>query len=627
MADLLSNALSSLVSHQRALATTSHNIANAGTEGYSRQEVEFAAQNGTSIGGLTIGSGVKVAEIRRMYDQFAIAQLRAATASSGQLETQHQLATKLDNNLADPDLGLNAFLSQFYNSLQDVANEPASLSARQLLLAEAQTLGNRFGDLSFQIDQLDVEVANRVDAAVIEINDLSNQIADINALISETSRVSGGNSDLLDQRDQAILKLAELVNVTTAEQDDGSINVFIGRGDALVLGGIANDLASVPREDDPSRRDIVLASNPNFGLTDSLTGGSLGGALSFQRATLDAARNELGRIAVSVATAMNQQNNAGLDLYGDRGQDIFAFEGPRVIDSPANTGSAVLSADLSDIANLTAEDVELRYDGVSWQAFSLQSGSAITTMTGTGTVADPLLVEGVAVSVAGAANAGDRFFIKPTVDAAGSFEIVMTDPSRIAAAAATRSDAAVSNTGSATISETLVVDATNPNLSDPVVISFLDASTYQINGAGSFAYNSGDAIVINGNQVNINGIPSAGDSFNIVANSGANGDNRNVLAMAATEDAKILVGGTQSVNDAVSAMVGKVAVYTRSVEVNLQAQQNLKALAEERQASVSGVNLDEEAANLVRYQQAYSAAAQAISTANDLFQTLMGAFR
>ncbi|MBD2858420.1 flagellar hook-associated protein FlgK [Spongiibacter sp. KMU-158] len=628
MADLLSNALSSLVSNQRALATTSHNIANAGTEGYSRQEVSFSAQNGTSIGGLTIGSGVKVSEIRRMYDQFAISQLRAATAASSQLEVQHDLATQLDNNLADPDLGLTAFLSQFYNSIQDVANEPASLSARQLFLAEAQTLGNRFNDVSAQIDSLDAEISERVDSAVAEINDLTSQIADINKLLSESSAVvGGGNSDLLDQRDQAILKLSALVNISSAEQDDGSINIFIGRGDALVLGGNSTELSTIRSAEDPARREIVLANNTGFDLTDSLNGGSLGGALSFQREIIDVTRNELGRIAVSVATALNDQNNAGLDLYGQRGQDIFSIAGPRVSQPSSNTGGAALTATITDTTALTAQDIELRFNGASWQAFNQQSGAQITGFTGSGTVADPFVIDGVSISVSGAANAGDRFYIKPTVDAAGSFSVVMTDPSRIAAAAATRSEAVLSNTGSAKISETLVVDPSNPNLMDPVSISFIDATTYQINGAGSFAYTSGNPIVINGNQVTINGIPNAGDSFNIAANTGANGDNRNAMAMAATEDLKNLVGGTQSINDAVGALVGKVAVYTRSTEVNLQAQENLKYLASERQASVSGVNLDEEAANLIRYQQAYSAAAQAISTANDLFQSLMGAFR
>ncbi len=628
MADLLSNALSSLVSNQRALATTSHNIANAGTEGYSRQKVEFSAQNGVSIGGLTIGSGVKISDIRRMYDDFSTTQLRAATTASGQFESQYDLAIQLDNNLADSDLGLNAFLSQFYNSLQDVANEPSSLSARQLFLSEAQTLSNRFSDVSTQVDQIDAEIADRVESAVVEINNLSSQIADINKLLSESSRVSGGgNSDLLDQRDKAILQLSELVNVTTTEQDDGSINIFIGRGDALVLGGNANELAAVNSADNPTRRSVVLAGNTSFDLTDTLSGGQLGGALSFQREILDVARNELGRIAVSVASSINQQNNAGLDLYASRGQDIFALAEPRIADASSNSGTATLSAMISDVSSLNAEDIELRFDGGAWQAYSEQTGTQITGITGSGSAVDPFVINGVSVTVAGSPAAGDRFFIKPTADAASSFRVVMTDPARLAAAAATRSETSLANTGDATVSESQVVDPDNANLLDPVSINFINANTYQINGSGSFAYNSGDAIVINGNQITINGIPNAGDSFNIVANTGASGDNRNALAMAATEDSKVLVGGSQSINDAVSSLVGKVAVYTRSVDINFQAQQNLKALAEERQASVSGVNLDEEAANLVRYQQAYSAAAQAISTANDLFQTLMGAFR
>jgi flagellar hook-associated protein 1 len=626
MADLMSNALSSLVAHQRALATTSHNIANVDTEGYSRQQVDFASRTPQTIGSLTIGSGVDVAGIRRMYDEFSVAQIRSASTASSQFETQYQLATELDNTLADSELGLSASLSQFFNSLQDVANEPASVSARQLFLSEAETLAYRFNDLSDRLDALQTEISGRVDDSVFEINDLVNQIANINANIGQTSGSSVGvSNDLLDQRDQAILKLSELVNISTAVQDDGSVNVFVGRGDALVIGATANTLSTVNNASEPDKRDVVLSGGSV--ITGDLTGGSLGGALAFQRDTLTSARNELGRIAVAVADVVNQQNNAGLDLYGERGQDIFSVSGPVVAASPGNTGNAVMSAILEDLSTLTGDNLQIRYDGIGWQIVNQQTGAAVSNVTGSGTSTDPLMVQGLAISFTGTAQAGDQFTIRPTSEGASSFTRVMTAPNRVAAAAATRSAASATNTGNAAITETTIVDGSHPNLTDAVTISFTDANTYQINGVGSYPYTAGEAILINGNEVSITGIPSAGDSFSIGLNTGASGDNRNALAIAELEAVGLFAGGSTSIGDAIGGLTGKIAVYTRSVEVNMEAQQNLKTLAEERQQSVAGVNLDEEAANLIKYQQAYSAAAQAISTANELFQSLIGALR
>jgi flagellar hook-associated protein 1 FlgK len=221
--------------------------------------------------------------------------------------------------------------------------------------------------------------------------------------------------------------------------------------------------------------------------------------------------------------------------------------------------------------------------------------------------------------------AGDRFVLRPTEAASGRLKLVMTNPAGIAAAAATRSSSDTANISSASISETEVVDSSNPNVLDPVDVEFLNATTYQINGAGSFAYTPGAELNFNGNKVVINGQPVAGDRFYIESNTSAVGDNRNSLKMAGTENLKLLNGGTLSVQDAVNGLVGDIAVATRSAQINLQSQDNLLTQTRTRLESISGVNLDEEAADLLKYQQAYQAAAQASSIARDLFQTLLGA--
>ncbi len=628
MADMLGNALSALVSYQRALATTGHNIANADTDGYSRQRIDFVTRVPQQLGGFSIGSGVAVADVRRVYDQFASSQLRSASGGFAQLEAFHQLASQLDNSLSDPELGLSAALSRFYDSVQNLADDPGSMSSRQLLLSEAEGLSSRFRSFASQFEALNSQVNERISVSINDINDLAKELADINQLVVEgQGKFGGAASDLLDRRDQILLQLNDIVSIKSVAQDDGAVNVFVGSGQSLVLGQEVHPLAAQRNAFDPQRLEIVSGGAQGGVISSVIGGGSLGATLSFRDGLLADSRNELGRIATALADGVNSQNNAGIDFYGNRGGDIFAAIAPQTVSASTNSGSATAIASIADIGALTGRNITLQFDGSNWRFNDAGSGQSISDWSGSGSLADPFIVDGVSLYLDAPAAAGDRFLLQPTQGAAGQLTVVMTDAAQLAAAAATRSGADAANVGAAQISETRIVDADNPNLTNAVDISFVDANSYQINGSGSFAYSPGAEIAINGNVVSISGSPAAGDRFTIQANNGASGDNRNMLAMAALEQTKLLNGGSASVQERVNGLVGDIAVATRSAELNRDAQQNLLNQTRANVEAISGVNLDEEAANLLKYQQAYQAAAQATSVANDLFQSLMAAMR
>jgi len=628
MADMLGNALSALVSYQRALATTSHNIANADTEGYSRQRVSFATRIPQQMGELSIGSGVTVSSISRAYDSFATSQLRTVNSAYSQLDTYYQFAAQLDNTLADSEFGVSAALSNFYDSVQTVADDPASISARRLFLAEAQSLSDRFAGMSGYLEDMQQQANTQIQSIASEVNSLTERIADINNLIVESQGQFGGApSDLLDDRDQALLELNRLVSVSSIEQNDGSMSVFIGNGQALVLGNESVQVKTTRSPLDVTRLEVALdIGGQTSVITQSLQGGQLGGVLSFRDGLLTETENELGRIALALSASVNEQNQAGVDLYGDRGQAVFNTPQPSVVNSANNSGTATVSATFDNIGDVTGDNLIVRYNGTSWELSKTPSNTAISPDSGSGSVADPFIVGGMALSISGTPTAGDEFLVRPSAGAAGALKVEMTDPARVAAAAATRSEAGAANTGTGQISQTEIIDSSDANLTDPVDITFLDANTYQINGSGSFAFTAGEPIEVNGNRVVITGTPNAGDQFSILDNAGASGDNRNALALAATEASKLLNGGTVSVQEATGGLVGRIGVATHSADISRQSQANLLAQAEARQQSVSGVNLDEEAANLLKYQQAYQAAAQATSVAKELFQTLMAAF-
>jgi flagellar hook-associated protein 1 FlgK len=628
MTDFLSTGLSGLLAFRRALDVTGHNIANVGTEGYTRQRVDFATRPANPFGNGWIGTGVAVTTIRRTFDDFLASQSRASSSSLERLEVFASMAGRVDELFADSQTGISASLQKFVNAVQGVSAAPSSLAARQVLLGEARALADRFRYFDSRLRELDREVNQRVQSEAAEITTLARGIARLNAEVSTNlARTGQPPNDLMDQRDRLLDQLAQRIDVQVVPQDSGVVNVFVGSGQPLVLNSDASTLSASPDPFDSERLVLSLASTSgSVDVTANLTGGSLGGTLDFRRETLDPARNALGRIAVAAAEVVNAQHRAGIDLSGALGQDLFAVGGVRVLDEQGNAGSASLAVTRSGAGALTAADYQLERTAGGWSLRRLDTGATVA-LTGTGTAVDPLRGDGLAIVVSGVAQTGDRFRIQPTRDAANGFALLVNDPARVAAAAPIRTSAATANTGNGAISAGEVLDASNAQLRNTVVIEFLTANTYSINGAGSFAYTNGGNIDVNGWRVQITGAPAVGDRFTVSDNSTGSGDNRNALALAQAITRPVLDGGSTSIGSAVARFVGDVGVVTRQAQLNLEAQQLVHEQAVEERQSVSGVNLDEEAANLLRFQQAYQASAQLIQVANTLFDTLLAATR
>jgi flagellar hook-associated protein 1 FlgK len=340
---------------------------------------------------------------------------------------------------------------------------------------------------------------------------------------------------------------------------------------------------------------------------------------------LDPARNELGRMTVALAQVTNDQHHAGQDLYGDMGGDFFAVGAPEVLGAQANTGSAALTATLTDIGQLTADDYVLRFDGSSWNVQRASNGQPVAYTTGSG---GELQFEGLSIAVSGAAQSGDRYLVRPTGEAIGGLQLLITDPSRLAAAAPIRSAVAAGNSGTGVISAGEAIDAANPALRNAVSIQFTGPGAWQAVDAGntviaSGSYTPGGNIDVNGWRVQISGAPATGDAFAVSSNVGGVGDNRNALKLAAVLGQGVLGGGSESLDAAASRMVSAVGVATNSANTSLEAQKFIYDDSTAAIDSLSGVNLDEEAANLLRYQQAYQAAAQMIRVAQTLFDTIL----
>ncbi len=623
MSNVLSTGTSALIAFQRALATVSHNVANIKTDGYSRQKVDFATRDPSDVGYGDVGNGTKITDIRRVADQLAISRLLDSNGELARLQQLSGMADRVDALFSDAATNVNGVWSNFFDAVNGLASNASGTADRRDVLDNAGTLVNRFKQLNGNLDNLNSEVNNGLISAASEVNRLAKEIAQINGAIG--SNAAAAAPDLLDRRDQLISKLVGYTGGTAVIQDGGVMNVYSAGGHALVVGTTASQITTAPNPYQPERLQLAIKTQGmTVTLDNKAMGGQIGGLLEFRETVLTPAQAELGRIAVGMAQSFNQAHAEGMDLYGNLGGNFFNLGTPKIAAHSANTGTATLNASYGDLGALDGQNLLLKFDGTSWQATRADSGAAVP-MTGSGTAADPFVVNGVQFVVGGTPAANDRFLLQPTAGATNDLSVAITDPSRIAAANPVKGTAVLGNTGTGVLGKLDVLNAGNPALLNPAVIAFTDANNYTIDGAGPYPYTPGQTISANGWSIVLDGKPAAGDRFDIGKTAAGSSDNGNASRLAGVEDAKAFNAGTVTLNGALGGLTTQIGSAARAADYSLQAQQVINDNAKASRDSISGVNLDEEAADMLRLQQAYQAASQLISTADTMFQTILKA--
>jgi flagellar hook-associated protein 1 FlgK len=487
-------------------------------------------------------------------------------------------------------------------------------------------VASSFQNASGELSTLNTDVNSRITADVTQINSIASAISTLNKQIVVGTAQNGNQppNELLDQRDQLVSKLSQLVGFSTTTEADGALNVFVGNGQALVLQGQTTALTTVPNQFNATQLEIASSAS-NVVISSSITSGDLGGLLAARTQVINPALNQLGQIATALSQTVNSQQAAGLDLSGNFGANIFSVGTPLATGSAKNTDAvtASVSVNANGLGALAANDYILSFAGGTPALTNTSTGTSVTP-AGAGTVASPYTAGGISIVLSGAPAAGDQFLVQPTATAAASFKVVLTNPSQIAAAGAIKTGAAGTNTGAATISSGTVLNPANPNLLQPVTITFANPPTsYSVNGAAPVAYTNGGNITVNGWQVQISGAPASGDTFTVTSNAGGTGDNRNALAAANAQNVGVLNSGTTSVTGGLSALITGLGSQAQQINTAQTAQSAVNTQALSSVQSVSGVNLDEEAASLLQWQQAYQAAAHALTIGNSLFTTLI----
>lgn len=554
---ILNTALSGLAAFQRSLETTSNNISNVNTEGYSRQRAELATRPEQYTGSGYVGTGVSVVNITRSYDQFISGQVRSSTSAFNEVNSFYSLSSQVDNLTADESTGLAPAMKSFFNAINDVANDPTSIPARQVMLTQADSLTQQFNTMSARFSDIRDQVNTNLDSAIDDVNGYAKAIADLNVkIVTDIGKAAGKQmpNDLLDQRDVLLNKIAEKADVSVVPQKDGSVSVFIGQGQPLVLGDYASTLSVQASSTDINHKEVLLNGQD---ISKMLSGGEIYGNLRFRDQVLDPAQQQLGLLATGLATEFNNVHTGGFDLNNAAGLAFFDVGSPSVqVISKARDSSLTVTASFvtpTSAANLGAS-YRLDVTSTSPDTFTLTNLSDNTSTSGL-TAADlaaaaPAVAaqNGFNISFSGGTlNAGDSFQISPNFNAAATIKVnsAITTPAQIAAASAAN-------------------------------------------------------------------LP---------------GDNSNGLKLADLESQTLMLNGKNSFTQVYGQMVADVGSQTHSASVSRSAQEVLLNQAKGARENLAGVNLDEEAANLIKFQNSYQAAAKAISVANSLFDTLIGAVR
>lgn len=636
---------SALLAAQIGISTTGHNIANASTPGYTRQVVIQSAAQAQNFGAGFLGQGTLVSGIQRQYSELLTTQVFNGQSTTGELSVYASQMSQIDNLLADTEAGLSPTLQSFFESVQAAAASPGDTPTRQTLLSNAQSLASRFQSLGNRLDEISQNVNSQLSSSVGLVNSYAKQISQLNIAI-ENAQVADGNpaNDLLDQRDQLISELSKQIKVNVVNQDGVRVNVFVGNGLPLVVGKQTYALSAINSPTDPTRLELAIATNSGGTAilgSSSISGGAIGGLVQFREESLDNIRSQLGMVAVGLAETFNAQHAQALDGSGAPGGAFFTAGAPLSNASANNTGNAEVSTQISNVAALTGSNYKLQYDGTNYTVTRL---SDRTTQTFSSL---PQTVDGLTIGISsGTIAANDEYLIKPTSQGASQFAVAISNVSKIALGApAVSSVANTSNTGSATIGAPTV---SNSYSASPLASAFTLA--YNSAGAGTLTgfpatlpvtvtngssvtnfaagapvtYVAGATYTVGGVSFTVSGAPSNGDQFTVTpTTSNGKGDNRNALLLAALQSKSTMLSGTASYEGVFGQLVSSVGNKTNELLVTSKAEGiTLKYNIAQQQAE-SGVNLDEEAANLLRYQQAYQAAGKLMQIAKEMFDTLI----
>ncbi|MBM0416171.1 flagellar hook-associated protein FlgK [Aeromonas veronii] len=664
--DLLGIGSSGVLAQQRLLQTTSNNIVNVNSQGYVRER--------TLVYTNTIGLGTGDIKTQRVINDYMQGEVRRDTSAYHASLTHYEQLAGVDSLLGDTSNSVGAAITSYFKSFHSANESPAEIGGRKVVMTELSGMVNRFHTLSAQLDKQSDTLNTRIEDETKQVNSLLTSINDLNQAIIRTQGSPEENLMLFDQRDEAIRQLSEKMDIRTVAQPNGSMLVNMSTGHSLVLNGGVAQFKVMPSDPDSRDLELQLTLGDNEALIDNETFGGAVGGLFKARNDLEPTKRELGQLAVAMADAMNQQNRLGMDLDNEIGGDIFTLPTSKGLPYDDNTGT--VEANVSFVpgkgTSVTPFDYEVRFSSATgYEVFSLdKSGNRTSLATGTTPPATfELTGHGISIDLTGAPAAGDRLLLQPTKSAAAGLGQLITRPEDLALASPLKAEKTTNNGGGADIKLGGVFNTgagsgfgTNSlSPTAPQVVKIDGSGNYQVFQADGTTligtapasskgqnlmsaivnpFPAGAAVYANpkqapGYEFSITGTVDPKDGFKLSYNSNGFADNSNGLVLAELQNKDLVRkstnGGTtndkMTFNQAYSGLVMEVGNNTSQAKTLLKANESKLIQSTGIFESVSGVNLEEEAANLIRFQQSYAASAQIVSTAKTIFDTLLSSVR
>lgn len=646
---ILSVAYSGLSAFQRAMDVTGNNIANSASRSYSRQSIYFTPSASSRYGNSYVGTGVSVNSIYRNTDQFANLQVRNTLSVKSQYDSFYQQSLQIDKLLSQDGISISGSLQSFFDSLGQLNNAPDSISTRGVALKQSQLLVNQFNFMQSRLDEYQNTSTAQISEAVNQINQITTNISTLNQQLMSTSNAP----ELLDNRDELLKQLASYVDISVIDQGDGTINVALSGGDTLVAGTTQRALSIRTDQTNTSGTKVYLGNGlGEIDITTKLNGGMMGGLLDYEHNILGQASQMIGQMAIGLAQKFNAQHQLGMDMNNQIGTDYFtdynsvAKQLSRSISSSSNTGTGVISVDLTDMAQTQLSDYDLIVSDTGTNEVRLlrKSDGTSTTLNWTSSPPAPpagqIVIDGMTLTVDDTSNLvnNDHFTLVPLRGAARDLGLEITDYREMALASPVRTQASMANTGTGQIVLGPVINTSA--VSKEFRIDFISETQYNLvnvtdsTSTGPLAFTPGSENTIQipdalnpSYSIVLSGLPKTGDSFTSEYNAGGTGDNRNGLALAGIQQEKFFSGGSESLFDRYSNLLSQVGSQTNQAKIRADSADVLNKQAIDFQGSKSGVNLDEEGANLLRFKQAYEAAGKLMEISSQMMNLLFEIMR
>jgi flagellar hook-associated protein 1 FlgK len=662
---LYQSGVSGLLAAQQQLATTGNNIANVNTEGYNRQRAEQNASLGINNGNNYIGSGTYIQDITRLYDQFSHKEQLLNQSNLGNADSLQARLSQLDQVMSTSGNAVVGSLDNFYQALNGIADNPNDSGLRSIVLNQASILSNDFNELTNNFDNMSKAVNGEIQQVASKISEISNELAKINETImhSNGSSQAGQPNNLLDKRDQLLAELGQFTRVTTVTDPNSVMTVMIGEGTTLVAGITPMTLQVSAGDPEPQKTELRLVSgSSSVAINGAKLGGSLAASFEFRDEHLAQTRTEIDRLAMAISSTLNDSQANGLDLNQQQGANIFTdintsqLQQGRVLahsnNSPASTTQAQVT--INDVSKLPTDEFEVRFEAGTYTLYNLTSGASENlgapgsgTPAGTHTPSSPDY--GFSFVETGTPTAGDTFSIIPTKNSAALMERTLSDGNAIAASSAVGVTPSTNNISDGQVEITNVINPVAARAHDITVDVYESAPgtfSYRVYNTGTpppapsiavGTYPAGGSVSVDipagtpdfqieikgdlvGSGTNARETFTIGDAFGV-------GNSGNAVVMAKTQEVGVTNGGKETFSKSLAVSTSVVGAKASNADLTADTAQALFTQAYNRNQATSGVNLDEEAANLLKYQQAYQAASQIISTANTIFDTILAAVR